>query len=377
MSELLEQFSRVAANGRPAALATLVAAAGATPKKTGSTMWVAEDGSLIGSVTIGGCVDARVVERAEQVIRSGAAALLSMSLGDEDAWELGLTCGGQVDVLVQRVDPRNADDASIVAYRAARDAYDAGRASVVVTCLDGRAERLTIEESGMIVGTLGDAMLDARARELATSRLVEGTGSGVERITHEDRELALFFERIAPPENVMIYGASHVAMSLVVFARELGMRTVIVDGRERMATRDRFPLADEIHVGMPSDIAAQWHATARTYIVLLAHDYKYELPVLREVLRSDAGYIGMLGSRRRGATIRAMLAEEGFTPEELARLRTPIGLGIGAKSAAEIALAIAAEIVAVREGRVAGVERSLPHMPAVPLVHDVQHAARG
>jgi len=152
----------------------------------------------------------------------------------------------------------------------------------------------------------------------------------------------------------VIYGASQVAMSFVSFAHELGMRTVIVDGRERMASRARFPLADEIHVGMPSEIAERMPATTRTYVVLLAHDYKYELPVLRVVLRSKAGYIGMLGSRRRGETIRALLAEEGFTALELERLSSPIGLSIGAKSAAEIALAIAAEIVAVREhGRTA------------------------
>jgi xanthine dehydrogenase accessory factor len=139
-------------------------------------------------------------------------------------------------------------------------------------------------------------------------------------------------------------------MSLVTFARELGMRTVVVDGREQMATRARFPLADEIIVGMPSEFAQQTPATRRTYIVLLAHDYKYELPVLREVLRGEAGYIGMLGSRRRGESIKAMLRDEGFTSAELSCLRTPIGLSIGAKSAAEIALAIASEIVAVREG---------------------------
>jgi xanthine dehydrogenase accessory factor len=188
--------------------------------------------------------------------------------------------------------------------------------------------------------------------------------SGVERVTRDEIEIPLFFERLAPPETVIIYGASHVAMSLAIFARELGLRTIVVDGRERMATKSRFPTADEIRVGMPSEIAQDLRSTKRTYIVLLAHDYKYELPVLREVLRSDAGYIGMLGSRRRGESIRSMLKEEGFTATELSRLRTPIGLGIGAKSAAEIALAIAAEIVSVREGRPIA-DTIAPNVPAV------------
>lgn len=364
MSELLEQFSRVAAAGRPAALATLVAAAGTTPKKAGSTMWVAEDGSLLGSVTIGGCVDARVIERAEGVIRSGLPELLRMTLGDEDAWELGLTCGGEVEVLVQRVDAESAEDPSVAAYRTAQTAYEAGRASIVVAHLDQRRERLVVDESGQLSGTLGDAALDGIAREIAAKRLASSEPSGVERISTDDREVALFFERLAPPETVVIYGATQVAMSLAVFARELGMHTVIVDGRERMATRERFPLADEIHVGMLSDFAEHHAATKQSYVVLLAHDYKYELPVLREVLRGEAAYVGMLGSRRRGESIRSMLLEDGLTHAELSRLRTPIGLSIGAKSAAEIALAIAAEIVAVREGRDSASLRAAPTMEA-------------
>jgi xanthine dehydrogenase accessory factor len=354
MSELLEQFARVVSSGQPAALATLVAAAGATPKKTGSTMWVAADGTLLGSVTIGGCVDARVIERAERVVATGQPELLRMSLGDEDAWELGLTCGGSVDVLVQRVDAGSGTDPAVRAYGEARGSYDAGRASIVIARLDDRAERLFVDEVGAISGTLGDAVLDRRAIDIARQRLTSGRASGVEIVEENGPATTLFFERIAPPECVVIYGASQVAMSLVPFARELGMRTVIVDGRERMAARARFPLADEIHVGMPSEIAERMPATSRCYVVLLAHDYKYELPVLRVVLRSGTGYIGMLGSRRRGDTIRAMLAEEGFTAPELERLHSPIGLSIGAKSAAEIALAIAAEIVAIREqGRAA------------------------
>jgi xanthine dehydrogenase accessory factor len=360
MSELLEQFASVMANGRPAALATLVAAAGATPKKAGSTMWVSAEGAVLGSVTIGGCVDARVVERAQDVVASGHPELLRMSLGDEDAWALGLTCGGEVDVLVQRVDPHASDDPNVAAYEAAQRAYRAGRASLVIARLDGHRERLAIDEDGATTGTLGDAALDAMAKERAPKWL-SAQASGVEQLVHNESDIALFFERLAPPETIVIYGASHVAMPLVVFARELGMRTVVVDGREQMATRSRFPSADEIHVGMPSEFAEQQPATKRTYIVLLAHDYKYELPVLREVLRGEAGYIGMLGSRRRGETIRSMLREEGFTSAELGRLRTPIGLAIGAKSAAEIALAIASEIVAVREGRDAVAVRLSPN----------------
>ena len=219
MSELLEQFARVVGSRRPAALATLVAAAGATPKKAGSTMWVAADGSLLGSVTIGGCVDARVIERAETVIGTGRPELLRMALGDEDAWELGLTCGGTVEVLVQRVDASAANDPAVSTYERARAAYDAGHASIVVARLDGRPERLFVDETGAASGSLGGAALDRGAIDMAGARLAADRDSGVERIADERGEVPLFFERIAPPEAVIIYGASHVAMSLAVFAR--------------------------------------------------------------------------------------------------------------------------------------------------------------
>ena len=351
MSELLEQFSRVLASRRPAALATLVAAKGATPKKAGATMWVGAGGAILGSVTIGGCVDARVIEQADEVIGSGQPRLLSMSLGDEDAWELGLTCGGAVDVLVQRVDASDMAEPAVIAYSAARAAYDAGRASIVIAPLADGPQRLTVDEDDTVTGTLGDPDLDASAIEIARDRMRVGAISGVERVDHRGGERALYFERLAPADVVVIYGAGEVAVSLATFAHELGMRTIVVDGRERFATRERFPHADELHVGMPSEVAEQLPATGRMAAVLLAHDYKYELPVLRHLLRSEVGYIGMLGSRKRGDTIRTLLAEDGFSPGEISRIHTPIGLDIGARSAAEIALAVAAEIVAVREGR--------------------------
>jgi xanthine dehydrogenase accessory factor len=241
----------------------------------------------------------------------------------------------------------------LVAYRTARAAYDAGQASVVVAPLGDKRERLMVLADGTLTGTLGDAELDAVAARVAMERLRTGDASAVVEVSIDSGIIELYFEHLAPPETIVIYGASHVAMSLTVLANELGMRTIVVDGRERYATRDRFPHASEIRIGMPSEIAEQLPTSRRAYVVLLAHDYKYELPVLRHVLRTEAGYIGMLGSRRRGATIRSMLAEEGFTPSELARLHSPIGVDIGARSAAEIALAVMAEIVAVREGRVA------------------------
>jgi xanthine dehydrogenase accessory factor len=350
VDESLIPLEHLRATERRAALGTLVAAKGTTPKKEGAKVWVGEGGRIHGSVTIGGCVDARVVQEAEAVIAARSPRLISLSLGDEDAWEIGLTCGGAVDVLIEPVDLAADDDPVVASYERVRDEARQGRASVVVAPLDGRRGRLVVLEDGTHAGTLGDTALDDAAVRRA-AELLRVSVSRVESVPGSDANVSLFFEHHGPPGTLVLVGATQVAMTLATLARELGFRTVVIDGRERLATRDRFPSADELHVGMPSELVAGVRASPATAFILVAHDYKYELPVLRQVLRSEAGYIGMLGSSRRGAAVKGLLAEEGFTAEELTRIHTPIGLDIGAQSAAEIALSILAEVVAAWRGR--------------------------
>ncbi|HWH51720.1 MAG TPA: XdhC family protein [Gemmatimonadaceae bacterium] len=300
------------------ALATLVGATGSTSKKLGAKMIVGASGRLIGGVTIGGCVDAQVIEAADALVAGTAdRRLLSISLDDDEAWEIGLTCGGTVDVLLQRVRPNDASDPVVAAHRRAVEMVERGESAVIVTPLDA-GEMHTVGE---------DEAPDAAAGE------------------------RVFLDRIAPPMTLVIVGAGHIAMSLTTLARELDMHTVIVDGRGRYATRERFPFADEIRVGMPSEIVATIRPTARVAVVLVAHDYKYDLPVLRALLRSPVGYLGMLGSKKRGAAVRDMLRGEGYTDDELARVHSPIGLDLGGRAPAEVALSILAEIVAVRYGK--------------------------
>jgi xanthine dehydrogenase accessory factor len=349
MDESLTPLEQLRATERRAALGTLVAAKGTTPKKEGAKVWVGEGGRIHGSVTIGGCVDARVVQEAEAVLTARLPRLISLSLGDEDAWEIGLTCGGAVDVLVEPVDLASDDDPVVMSYERVAAEASQGRPSVVVVPLDGRTGRLVVLEDATRVGTLGDSSLDAAAATRAAELLRLGV-SCVEAVPGSDGDVSIFFEHHGPPGTLVVVGATQVAMTLSVLARELGFRTIVIDGRDRLATRERFPDA-ELRVGMPSDLVAEVPASPGTAFVLVAHDYKYELPVLRHVLRSDAAYIGMLGSSRRGAAVKALLAEEGFTAEDLARIATPIGLDIGAESAAEIALSILAEVVGAWRGR--------------------------
>lgn len=352
MNEMLRQLEALERNGAPAALATLVAARGSTPKRAGATMVVDALGRVVGSVTIGGCVDARVIEAADAVVRQRRSRLLTLDLDDDEAAAIGLTCGGIVEVLVEPVDARIPADPVVTCYAAARHELSAGRRAAVVAPLPGGAARLAVGERGIVAGSLGDSALDALVAAHVARRWSSGAPAQprVETVDTIAIESRLYVDELAPAETVVIVGAGEIAVTLTRFVHEMGMRAVVVDGRDRYATRERFPEADEVRVGIPSELV-QPLLRRDVYVVLVAHDYKYELPVLRDALRSDASYVGMLSSRRRGATIRQMLADDGITADEIGRLRSPIGLDLGARSAAEIALAIAAELVAVREGR--------------------------
>jgi len=350
MNETFAQLDHLRRTERRVALATLVAAKGTTPRKEGAKMWVGEGGRILGSVTIGGCVDARVVAESERVLAGAGPVLLSLSLGDEDAWDLGLTCGGTVQVLVEPVDLSHDGDPLVAAYDAVRREVEAGRHAVVVTPLDGTSGRLVVRRDGTAAGTLGSAPLDAAAVAHAVD-VLEGGISRAASLDAAGRAVETFHEVYGPPVTLVVFGASHVAMHLVRFAAELGWRSVVVDGRERFATRDRFPGADEIRVGMVAEIAGGMVYGASTFVVLVAHDYKYDIPVLRAVLAQDPAYVGLLGSRKRGRAILDFLAEGDVSRESLARVHTPVGLDIGAQTAAEIALSVVAEACAVRARR--------------------------
>ncbi len=317
-------------------------------------MWVDEDGAIVGAVTIGGCVDARVIEEAEGVLDSRRSRLVEMSLGADDAAALGMTCAGTVEILIESYDPTDNADPVRRSLKSAGQEVAAGRAAVIVVPLDGSRRRLVVAQDGTATGTLGDPARDAAATVAARSRVTSGASGVAVLEATGDR---VFMEVHAPPATLVVFGATHVAQPLVEMARVLGLRTVVVDGREPFATRERFPHADELLVGMPSDIAGKLPLSPRSLVVLLSHDYKYDLPVLRRVLESDAGYVGCLGSTRRGKAMLEFLEEQGVSREALGRVRVPVGLDIGATSPAEIALSVLAEALAVARGRRGGAMR--------------------
>jgi xanthine dehydrogenase accessory factor len=355
MEETFSQLEDFARTERLVAMATLVATKGTTPKKEGAKMWVGEGGRVLGSVTIGGCVDAQVIAEAEAVLRQRAPKLLRLAMGDEDAWELGLSCGGTLEVLVEAVPlSQEAREAPLVAlYRRIAAEVAQGRSACLVRPLADPGRALLVLDDGASEGTLGSAATDAAARMEALELIARGTSRA--RPLGEARDKPggqeAFFEVHAPRRELVVVGAGQISTSLVTLAHALGFRTTVVDARPRFANRERFPDADELRVGVASEIVSGLRLNATSAVVLTVHDYKVELPVLRAVLASPAGYVGMLGNRRRGAAVLEMLREKGVAEEDLARVHVPVGLDIGAQSGAEIGLSVLAQIVALRAGR--------------------------
>lgn len=355
MDELFEDIEKLAQAEKRVAMATLVATRGTSPKREGAKMWVGEEGRILGSVTIGGCVDARVIAESEQALSSFQSRLVEMKLGNEDAWEIGFSCAGDLDVLIEPVD-LTRDPNVLELYRAVRSAVDDGKRAVIVTPLNDTLRKLLIFEDGEIAGSLGTPELDREAQEVALQLMRRGMSSTV--LLGRD-SAPVFFEVHGPPPTLIVFGASHVAMPLVSLAHDLGLKTVVVDGRPRFATRERFPDVDQLLIGIPSEIAETLSYTSSTFVVLTAHDYKYDLPVLRVVLPARPAYVGLLGSKRRGAAIKEFLREGGMDKALLDQLHVPTGLDIGAETTAEIALSILAEAVALKSGRSAAFLREV------------------
>jgi xanthine dehydrogenase accessory factor len=350
MDEVFDQLETLTKREKRVAMATLVATRGTSPKKEGAKMWVSEQGLILGSVTIGGCVDARVIEASEEALASLEPQVFSIDLGEEDAWETGFTCAGTVQVLIEPVDLTDPDSKLLNLYRAVRVEVEQGKCATVATRLESPSSRVVIFEDGRAEGTLGNAALDQAARATA----LELMGKRVSRtiaLSCGSSATEVFFERHGPSDTLIVFGAGEVSMHLVNLAKEMGLKTIVIDGRPRFATRERFPHTDELLIGIPSEIARSLAYTSSTFVVLAAHDYKYDIPVLKVVLKTEAAYIGMLGSRRRGQAILEFLKETGVEQSALDRIRVPMGLDIGAQSSAEIALSILAEAMAVKADR--------------------------
>ncbi len=336
MREVLPDLERLGARGERTAIATVVAVKRSAPRPPGAKMVVGEHGEVAGSVS-GGCVEGAVVEVADAILRGGPPQLLSFGIADADAWEVGLPCGGEIDVFVAGYEPGEFE-------RLARD----GQRAVEVTVIDGEGTgaKLLVDLEGRRAGTLGDAERDAAAAAVA-AELIWTEAS--------ERRGELFYDVVAPDPRLVLFGAVDITASVCRLARVTGWRPYVVDPRARFATAERFPDAIEVIAGWPEEAFGRLGGIdPATSIAVLTHDPKLDDAALLLALRSPARFVGAMGSRRAQESRRERLLAAGLAESQLARLAAPLGLDLGAVNREETALSILAEVVAARHGRDGG-----------------------
>jgi xanthine dehydrogenase accessory factor len=332
-------------------LATVVRTFSSAPREPGAAMAVSADGEVVGSVS-GGCVEGAVYELATQVTTSGQPVLQRYGISDDDAFAVGLTCGGIIDIFVE---PASRDRFAHLG-EIAEDVRQ-GTPVAVATVIEGPGivgARRIIWEGQRTVGTLGAGdRLDAAVDDDARGMLAQGL-TGVRRYGPDGErrrdELAIFVQSFAPAPRMLVFGAIDFAAAVAKAGKFLGYRVTVCDARPVFATASRFPDADEVITDWPHRYLAGTTTDERTVVCVLTHDPKFDVPLLEVALRRPAAYIGAMGSRRTHEDRLSRLREVGLTETELARLRSPIGLDLGARTPEETAIAIAAELIQLRWG---------------------------
>ncbi|KUN09160.1 XshC-Cox1-family protein [Streptomyces yokosukanensis] len=352
MLDLAEELHRWIEEGRDFAVATVLAVGGSAPRGPGAALAVDSSGTVIGSVS-GGCVEGAVYELCLEALRTGESVVERFGYSDEDAFAVGLTCGGTIEVLIT---PVAAQATALLASALTAAVRDEPAALVRVARgpaeLLGRA--LLVRPDGPHEGTLGGhPELDRTAAAEARALLEAGRTGAVDLSadgSHCPGGLTLLIESNVPPPRMIVFGAVDFAAALARAGKFLGYHVTVCDARPVFATRERFPDADEIVVDWPHRHLRRTGTDARTVLCVLTHDAKFDIPLLKAALRMPAAFIGAMGSRRTHEDRERRLRSEGLAEAELARLRSPIGLDLGARTPEETALSIVAEIVAVRRG---------------------------
>jgi len=308
MREILHELNESIGGREDVALATVIETWGSSPRPLGSKMLVTASGKMAGSVS-NGCIEGAVFEEAQKVLKSGTPKIAAFGVSDDVAFEVGLACGGHIEVFIQPLEKSHRQLVGML----------------------NRDEPATLK-TNLVTGE---------------AEVIQGTESGSE-LARRDGDV--FIEPFRRPAHLVIVGAIHIAIPLQRLARLMGYRVTVIDARAKFATKERFPETDELIVAWPDEAMGKIALDNSTYVVILTHDPKFDLPALRSVLKKDVGYIGAIGSRKTNQNRFDALRQEGFTEAELARVHGPIGLDLGSRGAEETALGILAEITAVRFG---------------------------
>jgi xanthine dehydrogenase accessory factor len=342
---MIQDIGRWLEDGTSFAMATVIETWGSAPRGIGAKMVITSTGRFSGSVS-GGCVEGAVVETGLEVLNSGYPKLLRFGVSDDVAWDVGLACGGTIEVFVEKADP--------VLQKFIRDLYSADQSFAIATVIGGPNQwlgtKIVAQRGGRIFGKI-DSNLEGTLAAVARSGLASGK-SQRRRLDLEDlkeKPVEVFVEVIHPAPTLVIVGGVHIAIVLTGIAKALGYQTVIIDPRKGFGNQERFVDVDKLIQAWPDDAFKEIELTPSTAVAILTHDPKIDDPALVNVLASPVFYIGALGSRKTHAARRKRLVDVGLSNERIGRIHSPIGINIGASSPEEIAVSIMAEIVAARQ----------------------------
>lgn len=344
MRDIADALRGYVSGGRRFALATVVGSSGSTPRPLGSVMAVTADGEVVGSLS-GGCVEGAVYDVAQAVLASGVPSVETFGVSDDDGFAIGLTCGGVLEVLVAVPTPELVSEVL--------DHLDRAEPVVLATVVEGtrRGTQLVVSAS-RVLGSTGDAGTDAAIAREALGTLSVG-GQVVRHLTEcVTEQTSVLLQGFVPPSRLLVFGATDVAAAVARMGQFLGYRVTVCDPRPTFTTRVRFPTADELVCAWPdawfADEVAAGRVDERTVVAMLTHDDRFDVALLAHALRSPAGYVGAMGSRRTSEARERRLLEAGLDRSELQRLRSPIGLDLQGRTAEETAVSIAAELVLAR-----------------------------
>lgn len=347
MRDILDGLIAWRARGEPFALATVVKTWNSAPRPPGTTMAVSATGEVLGSIS-GGCVEGETYELAREAIHSGRAALTRFGVTDDDAFASGLTCGGIIDVFIEPV-----DEVHYPAFDRVLDAIKGHRPTVVATVTSGAAvgQHLAMDETGFTVSAGGlesDKSVVSRMAAMLTRSATDVVDGGPG--TGPQTSASVFIQSFAPPPRMIVFGAIDFAASVADIGKFLGYHVTVCDARSVFATAARFPDVDRLVVDWPHRFLLNERVEENTVLCVLTHDPKFDIPLLKVALETPASYIGVMGSRRAHARRLEALRDEGVADWQLARLSSPIGLDLGARTSEETAVSIAAEIIAAARG---------------------------
>lgn len=343
MREILQPMQDWFDDGKAVAMATVVEIYGSAPRGLGAKMAVNQDSLMAGSVS-GGCVEGAVVAEALKVLKSGTPKLLHYGVTQDQAISVGLACGGTIEVWVEKLSKDNFE-------RMQKDLLDE-HLSVLVTVLSGflAGEQVYAYPDGSLLGELSDPDLTALVKANLED-VFSLQRSARKTLEVKNTTVEVFFDVLAPSPKLLVVGAVHIAIPLVQYAKILGFHTTVIDPRKAFGNVERFPHVDKLVQEWPEEFLQQYAWDQGTYLVVISHDDKLDVPALAIGCKNECRYIGALGAKKTFANHVRDLKAAGISEEQIARIHSPIGVDIAARGPEEIALAIITEMVAVRNGK--------------------------